>query len=64
MATKDNIIAGFKSIAARAKPEDVFVFFYAGHGSLDEDHKDKDGDSPFTLYPPTSPNFMAILNSW
>ncbi|HLZ17777.1 MAG TPA: caspase family protein, partial [Cyclobacteriaceae bacterium] len=50
-ATKDNIVAGFKSIIARAKPEDVFVFFYAGHGSLDEEHKDKDGDSPFYFVP-------------
>ncbi|HCW08071.1 MAG TPA: hypothetical protein DGG95_11985, partial [Cytophagales bacterium] len=28
-----------------------FVFFYAGHGSLDEEHKDKDGDSPFYFVP-------------
>ena len=50
-ATKENIIKGFKSIIAKAKPEDVFVFFYAGHGSLDEEHKDKDGDSPFYFVP-------------
>lgn len=51
MATKENIIKGFKSIIAKARPEDVFVFFYAGHGSLDEEHKDKDGDSPFYFVP-------------
>jgi uncharacterized caspase-like protein len=50
-ATKENIIKGFNSIIAKAKPEDVFVFFYAGHGSLDDDHKDKDGDSPFYFVP-------------
>ncbi len=50
-ATKENIIKGFKSIIDKAKPEDVFVFFYAGHGSLDEEHKDKDGDSPFYFVP-------------
>lgn len=50
-ATKENIVKGFKSIIERAKPEDVFVFFYAGHGSLDEDNKDADGDSPFYFVP-------------
>lgn len=50
-ATKENIVQGFKTIISKAKPEDVFVFFYAGHGSLDEDHKDKDGDSPFYFVP-------------
>jgi WD40 repeat protein len=50
-ATKENIIAGFNKIIAKAKPEDVFIFFYAGHGSLDEEHKDADGDSPFYFVP-------------
>ncbi|MGC4022420.1 MAG: caspase family protein [Cyclobacteriaceae bacterium] len=50
-ATKENIVQGFKAIIAKARPEDVFVFFYAGHGSLDEEHKDKDGDSPFYFVP-------------
>ncbi len=50
-ATKENIVKGFKAIIAKARPEDVFVFFYAGHGSLDEEHKDKDGDSPFYFVP-------------
>lgn len=50
-ATKQKIVEGFKSIAAKAQPQDVFVFFYAGHGSLDEENKDKDGDSPFFFVP-------------
>jgi WD40 repeat protein len=50
-ATKENIIKGFNSVIAKARPEDVFVFFYAGHGSLDEDHKDSDGESPFYFVP-------------
>jgi WD40 repeat protein len=50
-ATKDNILNAFNQIAVKARPEDVFVFFYAGHGSLDEEHKDKEGDSPFYFVP-------------
>lgn len=40
-ATKENIEKGFKSIIARAKPEDVFLFYYAGHGTLDAEHDDE-----------------------
>ncbi|MEM9859714.1 MAG: caspase family protein, partial [Bacteroidota bacterium] len=40
-ATKDNIQIAFKSIVTQAKPEDVFVFYYAGHGTLDEDNDDE-----------------------
>jgi uncharacterized caspase-like protein len=50
-ATKEKIMEGFKSIAAKAQPQDVFVFYYAGHGSLDEENKDKDGESPFYFVP-------------
>ena len=50
-ATKENIIGGFNKIIAKAKPEDVFIFFYAGHGSLDEEHKDHEGESPFYFVP-------------
>ena len=39
-ATRENIMKGFESITARAKPEDVFVFYYAGHGTLNEDNGD------------------------
>jgi WD40 repeat protein len=45
-ATKENILKGFKSIVARAKPEDVFLFYYAGHGTLDEEH-----DNEYYLVP-------------
>lgn len=37
-ATRQNILKGFESIIARAKPEDVFVFYYAGHGTLNEEN--------------------------
>jgi uncharacterized caspase-like protein len=40
-ATKEHIVTGFKSIIARARPEDVFLFYYAGHGTLDEDKNDE-----------------------
>jgi hypothetical protein len=40
-ATKENIVSAFKSIMVKAKPEDVFLFFYAGHGTLDEEHNDE-----------------------
>jgi hypothetical protein len=40
-ATKENILTGFKAIIARAKPEDVFLFYYAGHGTLDEDNNEE-----------------------
>lgn len=50
-ATKENIVKGFRSIIARAKPEDVFLFYYAGHGTLDEDNKDADGNAPFYFVP-------------
>lgn len=40
-ATKENISTGFKSMIARAKPEDVFMFYYAGHGTLDEENNEE-----------------------
>lgn len=45
-ATKENIIKGFESIVAQAKPEDVFVFYYAGHGTLDPEQ-----DNEYYLVP-------------
>ena len=35
-ANKGNVVAAFEKIAAKAKPNDVFVFYYAGHGMIDE----------------------------
>lgn len=40
-ATKENIATGFKAMIARAKPEDVFMFYYAGHGTLDEENNEE-----------------------
>lgn len=40
-ATKENIATGFKTIISRAKPEDVFMFYYAGHGTLDEENNEE-----------------------
>jgi WD40 repeat protein len=40
-ATKENIVAAFKSIMMKAKPEDVFLFYYAGHGTLDEENNEE-----------------------
>ena len=40
-ATKENIAKGFKAMIAKAKPEDVFMFYYAGHGTLDEANNDE-----------------------
>jgi WD40 repeat protein len=45
-ATKENILKGFESIISQAKPEDVFVFYYAGHGTLDEEN-----DNEYYLVP-------------
>ncbi len=45
-ATKENILKSFKAISARAKPEDVFVFYYAGHGTIDEEN-----DNEYYLVP-------------
>ncbi len=39
-ATRANIIKEFRNIGKKAKAEDVFVFFYAGHGSMNLDKED------------------------
>jgi len=40
-AMKDNIESTFKKIIGEAKPQDVFIFYYAGHGVMgDGDKKD------------------------
>ena len=33
-ATRDNILSVLEEISQKARPEDVFVFYYAGHGSM------------------------------
>ncbi|MEO9854033.1 MAG: caspase family protein [Reichenbachiella sp.] len=35
-ATKENMLAMLDDIAANARPQDVFFFYYAGHGSMVE----------------------------
>lgn len=50
-ATKENIVAALKDLSLKAKPEDVFVFYYAGHGTQDEEVKNADGESPFYFVP-------------
>jgi WD40 repeat protein len=40
-ATRENIMMAFKTMTTYAKPEDVFLFYYAGHGTLDEEHNDE-----------------------
>ncbi len=40
-ATRENIMMAFKTIASYAKPEDLFLFYYAGHGTLDEENDDE-----------------------
>ncbi len=34
-ATKEGIINAFEKIKAAAKPQDMFVFYFAGHGAMD-----------------------------
>jgi len=47
-ATSDRIRSTFETIISKAKPEDVFTFFYAGHGVVLPDDK---GDEQFYLVP-------------
>jgi hypothetical protein len=35
-ATKEGMIAAFNKIKAAAKPQDLFVFYYAGHGVIND----------------------------
>ena len=47
-ATSERIRSTFETIISKAKPEDVFTFFYAGHGVVLPDEK---GDEQFYLVP-------------
>jgi hypothetical protein len=49
-ATKPKIAAKFAELAASAKPQDVFVFAYAGHGVMGE-AVEEDDDPVFYLVP-------------
>jgi WD40 repeat protein len=33
-ATRENILAALEELSTKARPEDVFMFYYAGHGSM------------------------------
>jgi len=37
-ATKENIISSLESISKKAGPSDTFYFYYAGHGSMVDNH--------------------------
>jgi WD40 repeat protein len=49
LATREGIEKAFKDIADKAKPQDSFVFFYAGHGIMIE--SDLDANTMFYLVP-------------
>lgn len=36
-ANKDKIVSAFNAVKNKSKPEDVFVFYYAGHGVISSD---------------------------
>ena len=38
-ATKDGMAAAFEKVKTAAKPQDLFVFYYAGHGVIDDKNK-------------------------
>lgn len=50
-ATKPKIEETFGQIAKAAKPSDVFIFCYAGHGVMGEKPEGKPGDNEFYLLP-------------
>jgi hypothetical protein len=48
-ATRERIEAVFNKIVADARPQDVFVLFYSGHGRTSEGSKEKPPDFHFAL---------------
>lgn len=50
-ATKIAISEKFAELARSAKPQDVFIFCYAGHGVMGEKPEGKPGDNEFYLIP-------------
>lgn len=49
-ATIKNLRKAFEEIAAEAKPEDIFVFYFSGHGATDEDEEGNQTDFFFILH--------------
>jgi uncharacterized protein YjiK len=48
-ATREKIESAFSRITADARPQDVFVVFYSGHGTTSEGSKGKPADFHFAL---------------
>jgi len=48
-ATKQDIVNAFNRITETVKPEDVFIFYYAGHGVMSEEAKSKFYLVPFDV---------------
>jgi len=46
-ATAENVRAAFAQLSARIQPQDVFIFYFAGHGIMNED--DANGKKEFYL---------------
>lgn len=53
-ADHDGILEAFKQVEQNAKPEDVFVFYYAGHGVISEKNKE------FYLVPTNVSNLQQV----
>ncbi len=49
-ATKSNVVAAFNKLVAIAQPQDVFVFYYAGHGVMSEGIADVEPDFHLALH--------------
>jgi WD40 repeat protein len=47
--TRTSILAKFEELKAKVKPEDVFVFYYSGHGVMSEDVKPQFYIVPFDV---------------
>ncbi len=41
-ATKEGIMELFQQVSAKAQPEDVLIFYYAGHGTLDDESSNQE----------------------
>jgi WD40 repeat protein/uncharacterized protein (DUF2164 family) len=49
-ANKKNVEKAFQDIIKKAKPEDAFLFFYAGHGVMSEPMENKEEDFYMALH--------------
>lgn len=49
-AKKENIRDAFEEVATKAKPEDIFVFYFAGHGITGKEKEDRKRDFFLVLY--------------